>query len=505
MNRSLVVAVGLLAMATPGLAQRTRAPAPSPLTPALSAVRSEVLDATVSFLGDSLLRGRVPGTNGGVLAARFIASHFQTLGLAPAGANGTFLQAVPLMRVRAKASAVFGAGRETFTPKSPDDLVLWPLTTDSLISMDGEMVFAGYGIEAPEFGWDDYKGVPQAGRIVLVLAGDPGVQDSAVYGGRMRPRFGNWNYKLEQAAKMGAAGVLIVHSASATGSPWLRLAAPLAGDHLWLAPGPARTSLKFAGWIREDVARALLKAAGRDYQLLLRRAQQKEFSPVNTGIHAAFDIDTDISRTQGLNIVARLEGADSTARGEPVILAAPYVRFDSDAGFWRDSGSTSADEVMGVANLLATAAGAVRLTSPPRRPLLFVASAGRPGAEQFVGQLRDRAVSVIHFEGAPSKTVAGQTVAGLDRSSLEEVVRSAAQADGVVLDTDGGSEASFVASGAYTYAAGLAPVIDLRPDGSPKTPRLALRIAWAVANSSQFPAWLPGMEPVSARRRGNQR
>lgn len=494
----------MLAITTPVRAQRTRAPAPSPLTAALSAVRSEVLDATVSFLGDSLLRGRVPGTNGGVLAARFIASQFQALGLAPAGTGSTFLQPVPLLRVRARPSAVFGAGRETFTPKSPDDLVLWPLTTDSLVSMDGEMIFAGYGTEAPEFGWDDYKGVPQAGRIVLVLGGDPGVRDSTAYGGRVRPRFGNWNHKLEQAAKMGAAGVLMVHSASATGSPWSRLAAPLAGDHLWLVPGPARTSLKFAGWIREDVARALLKAAGRDYQLLLRRAQQQEFSPANTGIHAAIDIDTDISRTQGFNIVARLDGADSTARGEPVILAAPYVRFDSDASFWRDSGSTSADEVVGVANLLATAAGAARLTSPPRRPLLFVATAGRPGAEQFVSQVRDRAVSIIHFEGAPSRTATGQTVAGLDRSSLDEVVRGAAQADGVVLDTDGGSEASFVASGAYTYATGLGPAIDLRPDGSPKTPRLALRIAWALANSSLFPAWLPGMEPVTARRRGNQ-
>jgi len=488
-----LVAVG------PARGQRQRPAVPSPLTPALSAVRPEVLGAVGGFLSDSLLHGRVPGTPGGTLAARFLAAQFRTLGLTPAGAGGTFFQPVPLIRVRARPSIVLGAGRETFTPKSPDEIVLWPLGTDSTVNMDGELVFAGFGIEAPEFGWDDYKGVPQTGRIVMVLAGDPSQFDSTTSNDHRTGPYSNWTYKLDEAAKMGAAGVLIIHSADATGLSWSALAGPLAGDHLWLEPRPASGSLKFAAWIREDLAKKLLQAAGRDYPLLRRRALRPEFSPLSTGIHAAIDIDIDVSRSQGLNVVARMDGTDSTARGEPVIIAAPYVRLGTDATFWRDSGSTVADETAGVATLLATAAGVTRLTPSPRRPILFVATAGRPGAEVFTAAMqsaRQRPVAVLHLEGSPPHGVSSLTTLGADRSSLGDIALSAAQAEGVVLETPAGSQADFLTAGAYPYTLAGPPALDFRPDGSPRTGRLVLRMAWLLANGTQFPTWLPGMETL---------
>jgi hypothetical protein len=163
-----------------------------------------------------------------------------------------------------------------------------------------------------------------------------------------------------------------------------------------------------------------------------------------------------------------------------------------------------ADDVMAVANLIAAATGAARLASPTRRPILFVANVGRPGAEHFISQLKDRTVSVIHLEGSPSRTSV-QPVLGLDRSSLEEVVRAAAQADGVLLGVDGDTEADFFASGASIWGVGSTPALDFRPESSPRTGRLALRIGWAVANSSQFPAWLPGLEPSAPPKRVNPR
>ena len=504
--RGVCVGVVLLAFAQPAQAQRARPPAPpSALTSALGAATPELLGAVASFLGDSLLRARIPGSPGGALAAHFLAAQFQALGLRPGAANGTFLQPVPMLRVRARPSVVFGAGRETSTPKTPDDLVVWPLTTDSLISMDGEMVFAGYGIEAPEFGWDDYKGVPQTGRIVLILGGDPGLPDSGADAGRKRPRYGNWAYKLAQAAKMGAAGVIMVHSSNAATLSWQRLVAPLSGDHFWPDPAPAPTSLKFAGWIREDVVRALLKAAGRDYQLLVRRARQPEFSPLITGVQAAVDIDTDVTRIQGLNVVARLEGRDSGTIREPVVLAASYVRLGSDASFWRDSTPSSTDDCFGVAALVAAAAGASRLTPLPSRPLVFVATAGRPGAERFVAQSRDRTVATIHIEGAPVRGPAILAALGLDRSSLGDLALAAAQLDGTLLGPGTDSEAEFLASGAYPYATAASPALNLRADESPRTARLALRVALGLASSSQFPAWMPGMEPPSPNRKANPR
>jgi hypothetical protein len=224
---------------------------------------------------------------------------------------------------------------------------------------------------------------------------------------------------------------------------------------------------------------------------------------VTTGVHAAIDVDSDLSRAQGFNVVARLGGADSAARREQVVLAAPYVRLDSDAGFWRDSASASTPDVAGAATLMAAAAGATRFSPAPRRPVVFVATAGRPGAEYFAAQARDRTAAVVHLEGAPARTVGSLAVLGADRSTLGEMALAAAQAEDAVLGTAGDSEADFLASGAFPYTATGAPVLDLRPDGSARTARLALRIVWTVATGTQFPAWLPGMEPPTARRRAD--
>ncbi|MSR06206.1 MAG: hypothetical protein EXR93_03925 [Gemmatimonadetes bacterium] len=486
-------------MAAPPLAaQRPRPIAPSPLTPALAAATPQVMSAVSTFLADSLLRGRVPGTPGGTLAARFLAAQFQALGLSPGSATGTYYQTVPMLRVRAKLSTIFGAGRETISPRAPDELVIWPLTTDSVTSMDGELVFAGYGIEAPELRWDDYKGVPQTGRIVLVLAGDPGLQDSTAFGRRKRTRYGSLAYKIDQAARMGAAGVLVIHSVEGTGLNWDRLTAPIAGDQLWLEQQVRSTSLKFAGWVREDLAKKLLQTAGRDYQLLVKRALRPESSPLNTGIHAAVDIETDITRMQGLNVMARLEGSDPAAQQEPIVIAAPYVRLESDAAFWRDSGATAASETAASATLVAAAAGAVRLAPTPRRPMVFLATVGRPGAEFYATHARERTVAVLHLEGTPPKNAGGTMTLGTDRSNLGDIVRAAAIAEEISLEISADLESQFLVSGAFPYSQ-AAPVVSFRPDGSPAPARLALRFLWTIATSPQFPTWLPGFEPATAR------
>jgi hypothetical protein len=203
------------------------------------------------------------------------------------------LQPVPLRSVATEPSIILGAGRQTIALIPSEDFLAWAETPDSTINLDADVVCAGYGIEAPKWGWDDYKGVPQTGKVVLVLANDPGLRDSSIFNGRVQTEYARPAFKVAQAAKMGAVGLLLVHTEQSAGIPWSELREALSGETLKVdAKGPAAGSVRFVAWVREDIVRTALQASGRDYDLLLRRAQQREFSPILAGIHAAIDIRT---------------------------------------------------------------------------------------------------------------------------------------------------------------------------------------------------------------------
>jgi hypothetical protein len=217
------------------------------------------LDAHLRYLSDDLLEGRAPGTRGGELAARYIAAQFQALGLEGAGADGSYFQPVALVGMTPQATFAWGPPGAARTLRFADEFVAWAERPEAEVVADGEVVFVGYGIAAPEWQWDDYKDADLRGKILLMLVNDPGLRDSTIFQGRTLTYYGRWTYKLEEAARRGAVGALLVHTDESATYPWGVVRSSWTVEQFQLdAPGSAAG---FAGWVTADAASAALQTA----------------------------------------------------------------------------------------------------------------------------------------------------------------------------------------------------------------------------------------------------
>ena len=217
--RLLVPVLVLLAAVSPALLAQQPATVGSPGARVARAVDGGVLRAHLEFLSDDALEGRAPGTRGGDLAAKYIASQFRRLGLEPVGDSGSYFQRVPIIALT--PAPTLAVTRPSAVPlKWKDDFVLWSMRNDSTVSQQGELVFVGYGIVAPENQWNDYAGVDVKGKYVVALVNDPGLQDSTIFRGKILTYYGRWTYKIEEARRQGAAGILLVHTPESATYPW---------------------------------------------------------------------------------------------------------------------------------------------------------------------------------------------------------------------------------------------------------------------------------------------
>jgi hypothetical protein len=219
------------------------------------------LRAHTEFLSSDLLEGRAAGTRGGETAARYVAAQFAVLGLEPGAGDGSYLQPLELVGLVPQPSLVVAAGRRTTAFTHLQDYVAWPERPESSLTVDGDLVFAGYGIQAPEWNWDDYKGIPQTGKILIFLPNDPGSVDSTLFHGRAMTYYGRWTYKLEQAARQGAQGAILVHASDEATPSWTVIQNTWSGERLLPARSPT-TSLRFAAWMTTDAVRRLVATAG---------------------------------------------------------------------------------------------------------------------------------------------------------------------------------------------------------------------------------------------------
>jgi Zn-dependent M28 family amino/carboxypeptidase len=537
-----IIVVALVGAPLPGAAQRVRSESapPDPLAQGLAAVTPHLIEAPLRLLADDLMEGRAPGTRGGDLAARYLASQFAALGLKPGAPDGSFYQWVSLAGLTTEASVVVGAQRQTLVLEPGTEIVAWPERADSLATLDAEIVFAGYGIAAPEWDWDDYKGAAQTGRIVMVLPNEPGAGDSALFRGEALTAYGLWTHKLEQAARMGAAGVLLVHAPEAAPLPWAAVQASWSGERLLLDRPPTQ-SLRFAAWITADAARRIVEATGKDYALLLRRARLRDFRPLDVGARAAVDLRSRVRRFRSPNVIARLEGADSAGRTDAVVLTAHYDHLGIRPAQGADSIYNGAvDNASGLGVMLAAATGLTRAARAPRRSVLFAATtaseAGGLGAATYIAQPAaplDRTVAVVNLDRAnvwgPTRDI---VALGGELSELRDWVTAAARAESLqVVPAQLPQVADFYRSDQVAFArAGLPAVLlrsgvryvekdsswggqqwvayldqrnhrpgdQVRPDfdyrGLIQTARVLTRLAWSLAESSEFPKWLPGSE-----------
>ena len=251
-------------------------------------ITAEQLRGHVAFLASDLLEGRGPATQGDLLAQEYIASQLEALGLKPAGDKGTWLQKFDLVGVNGNPDtlAFDGPAGKKLSLKYSDDCIAVAGEQVASSKLDkAEVVFVGYGIQAPEYQWDDFKGLDVKNKVLLVMNNDP-ESDPNLFAGKTRLWYGRWDYKYEKALKLGAAGCIIIHTTPSAGYPWQVVQTSWAGEQFDL-PAPSAVPLQVKAWTTEDAAKKLVALGGQDLDALRKAALTKDFKPVPLGVTAS--------------------------------------------------------------------------------------------------------------------------------------------------------------------------------------------------------------------------
>jgi Zn-dependent M28 family amino/carboxypeptidase len=298
---------------------------PSAAFAAMETITPDHVRWHVRFLAHDLLEGRGTGQRGGDIAAEYIATQFAEYGLKPAGDNGSYLQKVPLVGITTLPETQF-----TLVPKQGaamdlkvlDEYVAYDQTQQPQSDVDADIVYVGYGIEAPEYNWDDYKNVDVRGKVLLMLVNEPPSDDPNFFKGKALTYYGRWTYKYEEAARKGAVGVILIHQTEMASYPWEVVRNSNSGEKSYLKlEGPA---LKVASWVQFDVAKRLAAASGMDLDKMMADARSPGFHPVDLGAKLKAHMVSKVRNFESNNVLAILPGSDKRLRDEAVIYTAHY-------------------------------------------------------------------------------------------------------------------------------------------------------------------------------------
>ncbi len=364
------------------------------LTPAerqaAALIRPEVIRAHTRFLASDLLEGRGPATRGDKLAQEYIAAQLEALGLEPAAPDGTYFQPLDIVGVTSHnpQTLVFERsgqdGGNRFAPgqvslRLQDDFIAFSgLELPEVAVKDAEVVFVGYGIVAPEYQWDDYKGVDLRGKVLLVMNNDP-EDDPQLFEGKTRLYYGRWDYKYEMAAKLGAAGAIIIHTTPSAGYPWQVVQTSWTGEQFALPATAETREVPVKSWVTEDSARRIVTLGGRDLDALRAGARKRDFRPVPLGLRVSLSLANDVQRKTTANVIARLPGSDPVLAKEAVIYTAHHDHLGIKEGAKPGEDKIyngALDNASGLGVMLAIAQAMTALPERPRRSILFAAVAG---------------------------------------------------------------------------------------------------------------------------------
>src|SRR5215831_1305808 len=345
------------------LSMATACGKPSPPTLAqLPDVDVNQVMAHTKVLSSDEYEGRAPGTKGEDLTVAYLVDQFKKIGLKPGNTDGSYIQKVPLVGITpTPAPLIFSKGTKQLTLKWKDDVVAWTKHVVDEASIDkSEVVFVGYGVVAPEFNWDDYKGVDVKGKTLVMLVNDPPVPDPAkpeeldpkTFGGKAMTYYGRWTYKYEIGAMKGAAGVLIVHETGPAGYGFNVVQGKTGEQFDLITPDKNMGRPAIEGWITLDKARDLLKLAGQDFDALKKQAATREFKPVPLGVTASMTIRNTLRTIESQNVMGKIEGADDALKNEYVVYTAHWDHYGKTAeGVFHGA----VDNAVGTAGLLEVA------------------------------------------------------------------------------------------------------------------------------------------------------
>ncbi|MES2739326.1 MAG: M28 family peptidase [Pseudomonadota bacterium] len=507
----------------------------------LPQVAEAPLRAHLAFLADDLLEGRGTGQRGGELAVRYLATQAAAIGLKPA-VNGGFKQSVQIVgsKVLPTSNLRFDAGGKIFTTEFGRDIVFGTANGKTEVRFEAPLLFVGYGIHAEEEQWDDYKGADVKGKLLVMMVNDP--QPSSAepnrFGGKSQTFYGRWVYKFEEAARRGAAGVLLIHTTASASYPWSVPVNGFSHERFQLAGGNA-----LEGWLQEDAARALFSAAGQNLDALREAAESRNFKPVALNVQAQVQLNSTIRQVEQFNVAGLVPGSDPKLKDQAVIYSAHWDHLGIDEGAPRGGKSDhtwngAIDNASGAAALLAMAQAAVN--KPARRTQIFLwpcaEEQGLIGSAAYMlnpiwplsKTAADLNLDSMNFVGATRDI----GVAGSERSTLYASAGQVAKAMGLRLaptvpDLSGSyfradhfnfakagvpafnvGSAVFSADGAFEFvkdpAASNAKLLAFKKDyhqvtdeynpawdlsGMVQQAQFTLNLGYAVANTPAMPAW----------------
>ncbi|HUN27438.1 MAG TPA: M28 family peptidase [Steroidobacteraceae bacterium] len=359
------------------------------LAPAVAAIDTHRFLNDIAVLSSDEFEGRSPGTHGEQLAIGFIARRFRGIGLAPANPDGSYLQTVPMTGFTTHAQATIDAGAKTLTLRMPADFVAFSTVRRPHLAVDSQLVFVGYGVIAPEYHWDDYKGIDVRGKTLVMLINDPPVPDPHdpskldpnMFGGKAMTYYGRWTYKYEIAAKLGAAAAIIVHETGPAAYPYSVVVNSWNRENFVLTGATASKSLPtVAAWITLGRARELFSDAGLDFAALKKAAVSRDFHPVVMNARVHFAIANSWRDIRSHNVLAKLAGSDRKLEHQYVIYSAHWDHFGWDRKLPGSKHEQifhgARDNASGVAALLELAHAFKALPRAPRRSILFIATTG---------------------------------------------------------------------------------------------------------------------------------
>ena len=425
------------------------------LVPALRVIDEGGLREHIQTLASDEFEGRAPSSHGEELTIQYLADAFQQMGLQP-GNGDSYFQDVPLVETvvpNNPALTIRGRGATTELAFGSEFVGWTKRVVDRARLTNSPLVFVGYGVVAPEYDWNDYEGVNVQGRTVVILVNDPGfaTQDEALFNGNAMTYYGRWTYKYEEAARQGAAGVIIIHETEPAGYPWEVVESSWTGPQFDLVAEDNNMSrVAVEGWITHDAAHEVFEQAGMDFDELKAQAATREFQAVPMGLRASTSLTNEVTHSTSRNVLAVLPGTDRA--DEYIVYMAHWDHLGKNAAIEGDGIYNGAfDNATGVAGLLELAQAFASLEQRPARSILFLAvtaeEKGLLGSAYYAANPvypRNKTVAAINMDGlntdGPMNDI---TVIGYGASELDDYLETAATAQGRVIRADPEPEKGF--------------------------------------------------------------
>lgn len=521
---------------------------------AMASIDPERIRAHVRFLSHDLLEGRGTGQRGGDIAAEYIATQFALYGLQPAGDHGSYMQKVPMVGITTDPQqttfALAPAKGSPMELKYKDDYVTTNETQSQTADINAPIVFVGYGIEAPEYNWNDFKGVDVKGKVLLMFVNEPPSDDPKFFKGPALTYYGRWTYKYEEAARKGAVGALLIHRTDIASYGWDVVRNSNSGEKSYLRDNNA-PKLEAASWIQWEIAKNLLASSGQDIDRLFAAAGKRDFHPIPLNANLRAHIVSKIRPIESNNVLGLLPGTDPSLKNQAVVYSAHYDHL----GIRRDAlgdniYNGAADNATGCGIVLELARAFSEAPVKPKRSILFASvtaeEQGLLGSE-YLGlhppiKARDLTLDLNFDDVPPIGNPEEVEVSGAERTSFYPTVQELAKDFRLEIRPDSRPEAGHyyrsdhfsmarVGIPAFSINEGMKyaghplswgeeqardyvehryhqPSDEYRPSmdftGDAKMARFGFALGWNAATRPELVQWQPGDEFEAARKKSEQ-